>query len=63
MPKRPPCRKENTGIDLALEFIEHEAGDATAGSAQSFAEYYPSGRNYGTFHTDPKAPGYLSKES
>ena len=53
----------SAGIDLALEFIKHEAGDDTAGSVQSFAEYYPSGKNYGTFHTDPKAPGYLTKES
>jgi transcriptional regulator GlxA family with amidase domain len=53
----------SAGMDLALEFIEHEAGDATAGSVQSFAEYYPSGKNYGTFHTDPKAPGYLTRES
>jgi len=53
----------SAGIDLALAFIEHEAGDGTAGSVQSFAEYYPSGKNYGTFHQDPKAPGYLRKES
>jgi len=31
-------------LDLALEFIKHEAGDNTAGSVQSFAEYYPSGK-------------------
>jgi transcriptional regulator GlxA family with amidase domain len=53
----------SAGIDLALAFIEHEAGEGTAGSVQSFAEYYPSGKNYGTFHQDPKAPGYLRKES
>ena len=53
----------SAGIDLALAFIKHEAGDGTAGSVQSFAEYYPSGKNYGTFHTDPKAPGYLTRES
>jgi len=53
----------SAGIDLALEFIKHEAGDGTAGSVQSFAEYYPSGKNFGTFHQDPKAPGYLSRES
>jgi transcriptional regulator GlxA family with amidase domain len=35
----------------------------SAGSVQSFAEYYPSGKNYGTFHQDPKAPGYLRGES
>ena len=53
----------SAGIDLALAFIGHEAGDSTAGSVQSFAEYYPSGKNYGTFHLDPKAPGYLTGES
>ena len=53
----------SAGIDLALAFIDHEAGDGTAGSVQSFAEYYPSGKNYGTFHQEPKAPGYLRKES
>ncbi len=49
-------------LDLALAFIAHEAGEGTAGSVQSFAEYYPSGKNYGTFHRDPKAPGYLTGE-
>ena len=53
----------SAGIDLALAFIEHEAGEGTAGSVQSLAEYYPSGKNYGTFHKDPKAPGYLTGES
>ncbi len=53
----------SSGMDLALEFIEHEAGEGTAGSVQSFAEYYPSGKNYETFHKDPKAPGYLRGES
>ena len=53
----------SAGIDLALAFIKHEAGDSTAGSVQSFAEYYPLRKNYGTFHKDPKAPGYLAGES
>ena len=53
----------SAGIDLALEFIQHEAGDDTAGSVQSFAEYYPAGKNYGTFHKDSNAPGYLTRES
>jgi transcriptional regulator GlxA family with amidase domain len=53
----------SAGIDLALEFINHEAGDGTAGSVQSFAEYYPSGKNFGTFHKDPQAPGYLTAKS
>lgn len=53
----------SAGIDLALAFIKHEAGDDTAGSVQAFAEYYPSGKNYGTFHRDSKAPAYLTRES
>jgi len=52
----------SAGIDLALEFIKHEAGAETAGSVQSFAEYYPSGKNYGTFHREPQASGYLTRE-
>jgi len=51
----------SAGIDLALEFIKHEAGEETAGKVQSFAEYYPYGKMYGAFHRDPKAPGYLQK--
>ena len=53
----------SAGIDRALEFIKHEAGDGTAGSVQSFAEYYPSGKNYRTVHKDPQTPGYLARES
>jgi len=52
----------SAGIDLALEFINHEADEQTAGKVQSFAEYYPSGNLYGKFHRDPKAPGYLSSK-
>ena len=51
----------SAGIDLALEFIKHEAGEETAGKVQSFAEYYPSGRVYGNFDKNPKAPEYLRK--
>jgi transcriptional regulator GlxA family with amidase domain len=53
----------SAGIDLALEFIKHEAGEETAGKVQSFAEYYPTGKKYGKFHQDPKAPGYLQLKS
>jgi transcriptional regulator GlxA family with amidase domain len=52
----------SAGIDLALEFINHEAGEQTACKVQSFAEYYPSGKMYGAFQRDPKAPGYLRKK-
>ena len=51
----------SAGTDLALEFIKHEAGEETAGKVQSFAEYYPSGRVYGNFDKNPKAPEYLRK--
>jgi transcriptional regulator GlxA family with amidase domain len=49
----------SAGMDLALEFIKQEAGEETAGKVQSLAEYYPSGKLYGSFHRDPNAPGYL----
>ena len=52
----------SAGMDLALEFIKQEAGEDTAGKVQSFAEYYPSGKIYGSFHRDPNAPGYLKKK-
>ena len=49
----------SAGIDMALELIADEAGEDIAGSTQLFAEYYPSGRIYGSAHKDPKAPGYI----
>jgi transcriptional regulator GlxA family with amidase domain len=52
----------SAGIDLALAFIKHEAGERIAGKVQSFAEYYPAGTQYGKFHLDPKAPSYLSSK-
>ncbi len=52
----------SAGIDLALAFIKHEAGEDIAGRVQSFAEYYPTGKTYGSFHKDPTAPGYLKKK-
>ncbi len=53
----------SAGIDLALEFIKHAAGEDIAGKVQSFAEYYPCGKMYGKFHLDSKAPSYLSSKS
>jgi hypothetical protein len=41
----------------------HTAGEEVAGKVQSFAEYYPSGKKYGTFHLDAKSPEYISKKS
>ncbi len=51
----------SAGIDLALAFIESVAGEAVAGKVQLGAEYYPSGRVFGTFHQSPEAPAYLSR--
>jgi transcriptional regulator GlxA family with amidase domain len=51
----------SAGIDLALAFIEAEAGEAVAGKVQFGAEYYPTGRFFGAFHQSPPAPAYLKK--
>lgn len=52
----------SAGIDLALAFIASVAGEAVAGKVQFGAEYYPSGRLFGTAHQSPQAPAYLKKE-
>jgi transcriptional regulator GlxA family with amidase domain len=52
----------SAGIDLALEFIESVAGEAVAGKVQFGAEYYPSGRLFGTLHESPQAPAYLKRK-
>jgi transcriptional regulator GlxA family with amidase domain len=52
----------SAGIDLALAFIEAVAGEAVAGKIQLGAEYYPSGRFFGTLHLGPQAPAYLKKQ-
>jgi transcriptional regulator GlxA family with amidase domain len=49
----------SAGIDLALAFVADRAGEETAGKVQLYAEYYPSGKRYGTAHTEPQAPNYL----
>lgn len=51
----------SAGIDLALALIDQEAGEEAAGNVQAYAEYYPSGKIYGSFADDPKAPGYLKR--
>ena len=51
----------NAGIDLAFAFIESVTGEAVAGKVQFAAEYYPSGRFFGTFHQSPEAPAYLRR--
>ena len=53
----------SAGIDLALAFIEAEAGEAVAGKVQFGAEYYPTGRFFGAFHQSSQAPGYLKKDA
>ena len=49
----------SAGLDLALAFIEAVAGENVAGKIQLGAEYYPSGRFFGTLHQGPSAPAYL----
>lgn len=50
----------SAGIDLTLAYIADAAGEEAAAKVQFAAEYYPSGRRYGTLHnTHPGAPGYL----
>lgn len=49
----------SAGIDLALAFIEHIAGEKKAGRVQLGAEYYPSGRSYGMMHEHAQAPAYI----
>ncbi len=51
----------SAGIDMMLAFIAETAGERAAGIAQFAAEYYPSSRAYGDFHTGPDAPAYLKK--
>jgi transcriptional regulator GlxA family with amidase domain len=51
----------SAGIDLALAFISSEAGETVAGKIQLGAEYYPSGRFFGSLHQSPQAPAYLKK--
>ena len=53
----------SAGIDLALAFIEAEAGETVAGKVQFGTEYYPTGRFFGAFHQTPPAPGYLKKNA
>jgi hypothetical protein len=46
-------------MDMALELIAQQAGEEIAGQVQLYAEYYPTGKIYGTAHKDPMAPGYI----
>jgi transcriptional regulator GlxA family with amidase domain len=47
------------GIDMAFAFLASTAGTETAAKVQAAIEYFPSGRRYGAFEKDAKAPGYL----
>lgn len=49
----------SAGMDMALELIAQEAGEEIAGQVQLYAEYYPTGKIYGTAHKDPMAPAYI----
>jgi transcriptional regulator GlxA family with amidase domain len=51
----------SAGIDLALAFIEAEAGETVAGKVQFGTEYYPTGRFFGALHKSPQAPEYLRR--
>ena len=52
----------SAGIDATLAFISAYAGEEAAGVVQAAAEYYPAGRSYGAFPTNPKAPAYLRQD-
>ena len=49
----------SAGIDLALAFIAHVAGEDVAGKVQFTSEYYPSGVRYGGYQSYPQAPRYI----
>jgi transcriptional regulator GlxA family with amidase domain len=49
----------SAGIDLALAFIASTAGEDAAGKVQMAAEYYPCGRNYGSYTGHAQAPAYV----
>lgn len=53
----------SSGIDLALAFIAHIAGEEVAGKVQKYMEYYPSPKRYGDFHNAKDAPQYLKQGS
>ena len=51
----------SAGIDLALAFIESEAGEKTAGMVQLGTEYYPLCKSYGGMNRHLQAPAYVKK--
>ncbi len=53
----------SAGIDMALAFVESQAGGEVAGQVQLEAEYYPSQRIYGGASTRKQVPKYLKNEA
>jgi len=49
----------SAGIDMALAFIAHVAGEKAAGRVQFGTEYYPTNKSYGGLHRLPQAPQYI----
>ena len=48
----------SAGTDMALAYIDHVSGPATASKVQMAAEYYPQGKFYGGEAAHAEAPGY-----
>ncbi|MCB1121104.1 MAG: DJ-1/PfpI family protein [Verrucomicrobiae bacterium] len=53
----------SAGMDMALAFIAHEFGEATAARIQFYTEYYPDEKIYGKPEKEEEAPGYLRKRT
>lgn len=52
----------SAGIDLSLEFIKDEFDESTAEAIQFYAEFYPTGKVYGSPEMKAEAPAYLKKQ-
>ncbi|HEX9930191.1 MAG TPA: DJ-1/PfpI family protein [Pyrinomonadaceae bacterium] len=53
----------SAGIDMALAFVSHRAGEEAAGCVQLEAEYYPSPRIYGDAKVRNQVPKYIKDEA
>jgi transcriptional regulator GlxA family with amidase domain len=51
----------SAGLDMMLAFIDSVAGEGVTSVVQATAEYFPTGRTYGAFRRDPRAPEYLKQ--
>ena len=49
----------SAGLDMSLAFVKEEFGEDTAEAIQFYAEYYPTGKVYGSPQANEKAPAYL----